>query len=162
MKRKLSLSLLLCVGVFQSSFGQDRTDVRVENDVFSVSYNETLEQPNWLEYDVRDIVKNFDRGSMDFYVPKGVYTSDNNDYKNNVWDKGHLAPAAAFTDTKENLKTTFSYLNCSLQFDKLNRGAWRELEAQERTWAKKYGTIQVRIVLSLDLEVCLIIEFILE
>jgi len=146
----VSLSLLLSVGVFQSSFGQDRTDVRVENDVFSVSYNETLEQPNWLEYDVRDIVKNFDRGSMDFYVPKGVYTSDNNDYKNNVWDKGHLAPAAAFTDTKENLKTTFSYLNCSLQFDKLNRGAWRELEAQERTWAKKYGTIQVRIVLHFE------------
>ncbi len=143
----ISLSLLLCVGVFQSSFGQDRTDVRVENDVFKVSYNETLEQPNWVEYEVRNIEKKFDRGSMDFYVPKGVYTSDNDDYKNNVWDKGHMAPAAAFTDTKENLKTTFSYLNCSLQFDKLNRGAWRELEAQERVWAKRYGTLKVRIVL---------------
>ena len=71
----------------------------------------------------------------------------NEDYKNNVWDKGHMAPAAAFTDTKEKLKTTFSYLNCSLQFDKLNRGAWRELEAQERAWAKQFGTLKVRIVL---------------
>ncbi len=61
-----------------------------------------------------------------------------------------MAPAAAFTDTKENLKTTFSYLNCSLQFDKLNRGAWRELEAQEREWAKRYGTLQVRIVLNFE------------
>ena len=146
----ISLSLLLCVGVFQSSFGQDRTDVRVENDVFKVSYNETLEQPNWVEYEVRNIEKKFDRGSMDFYVPKGVYTSDNDDYKNNVWDKGHMAPAAAFTDTEENLKTTFSYLNCSLQFDKLNRGAWRELEAQERVWAKRYGTLKVRIVLHFE------------
>ena len=143
----IGLSLLLCVGVFQSSFGQNKTDVRIKNDVFSVSYNETLEQPNWVEYEVRNIIKNFDRGSMDFYVPKGVYTSDNNDYKNNVWDKGHMAPAAAFTDTKEKLKTTFSYLNCSLQFDKINRGALRELEAQERVWAKKYGTLKVRIVL---------------
>ena len=74
----------------------------------------------------------------------------NNDYKNNVWDKGHMAPAAAFTDTKEKLKTTFSYLNCSLQFDKLNRGAWRELEAQERAWAKKYGTLKVRVVLHFE------------
>ena len=73
-KLKLSLSLLLCVGVFLSSFGQNRTDVRVENDVFKVSYNETLEQPNWVEYEVRNIVKKFDRGSMDFYVPKEVYT----------------------------------------------------------------------------------------
>ena len=143
----IGLSLLLCVGVFQSSFGQDRTDVRIKNNVFSVSYNETLEQPNWVEYEVRNITKKFDRGSMDFYTPKNVYTSDNEDYKNNVWDKGHMAPAAAFTDTKENLKTTFSYLNCSLQFDKLNRGAWRELEAQERAWAKQFGTLKVRIVL---------------
>ena len=143
----VSLALLLSVGVFQSSFGQDRTDVRINNNVFSVSYNETLEQPNWVEYEVRNITKKFDRGSMDFYTPKDVYTSDNEDYKNNVWDKGHMAPAAAFTDTKENLKTTFSYLNCSLQFDKLNRGAWRELEAQERAWAKQFGTLKVRIVL---------------
>ena len=143
----VSLAVLLSVGVFQSSFGQDRTDVRIKNNVFSVSYNETLEQPNWVEYEVRNITKKFDRGSMDFYTPKNVYTSDNEDYKNNVWDKGHMAPAAAFTDTKENLKTTFSYLNCSLQFDKLNRGAWRELEAQERAWAKQFGTLKVRIVL---------------
>ena len=143
----VSLALLLSVGVFQSSFGQDRTDVRIKNNVFSVSYNETLEQPNCVEYEVRNITKKFDRGSMDFYTPKNVYTSDNEDYKNNVWDKGHMAPAAAFTDTKENLKTTFSYLNCSLQFDKLNRGAWRELEAQERAWAKQFGTLKVRIVL---------------
>jgi endonuclease G len=146
----VSLALLLSVGVFQSSFGQDRTDVRIKNDVFSVSYNETLEQPNWVEYEVRNITKKFDRGSMDFYTPKDVYTSDNEDYKNNVWDKGHMAPAAAFTDTKEKLKTTFSYLNCSLQFDKLNRGAWRELEAQERVWAKRYGTLKVRIVLHFE------------
>ena len=61
-----------------------------KNDVFSVSYNEVLEQPNWVEYNVRNITKKFDRGSMDFYVPKGVHTSDNNDYRNNVWDKGHM------------------------------------------------------------------------
>ena len=144
------LSLLLSIGVFYRSLGQYKTDVRVENDVFIVSYNETLEQPNWVEYEVRNIVKNFDRRGMNFYEPKDVYTSDNNDYKSNVWDKGHMAPAAAFTDTKEKLKMTFSYLNCSLQFDKLNQGVWEALEAQERVWAKKYGTLQVRIVLRFE------------
>ena len=122
----ISLYLLLSVGFLEA---QNRTDVRIKNDVFSVSYNEVLEQPNWVEYNVRNITKKFDRGSMDFYVPKGVHTSDNNDYRNNVWDKGHMV-WRAFTDTKENLKTTFSYLNCSLQFDKLNRGAWRELKKE--------------------------------
>ena len=139
--RKVSLSLLLCVGVVLSLFAQTRTNVIIENEVFKVSYNETLEQPNWVEYDVRKITKVADRDGMDFYTVKDVYTSNSADFKNNVWDKGHMAPAAAFTDSYKNLKTTFSYLNCSLQFDKLNRGAWRELEAQERVWAKKYGTL---------------------
>tara|TARA_Y100000992_G_C21181987_1_gene451149 strand:- start:237 stop:860 length:624 start_codon:yes stop_codon:yes gene_type:complete len=145
--RKVSLSLLLCVGVVLSLFAQTRTNVIIENEVFKVSYNETLEQPNWVEYDVRKITKVADRDGMDFYTVKDVYTSNSADYKNNVWDKGHMAPAAAFTDSYKNLKTTFSYLNCSLQFDKLNRGAWRELEAQERIWANKFGTLQIRVVL---------------
>jgi DNA/RNA endonuclease G (NUC1) len=34
----------------------------------------------------------------------------------------------------ENLKTTFSYLNCVLQHQDLNRGEWRLLEEQERKW----------------------------
>ncbi len=147
MKRKLSLSLLLCVGVVLSLFAQTRTNVIIKNEVFKVSYNETLEQPNWVEYDVRKITKVADRDGMDFYTVKGVYTSNSADYKNNVWDKGHMAPAAAFTDSYKNLKTTFSYLNCSLQFDKLNRGAWRELEAQERVWASKFGTLKIKVVL---------------
>ena len=55
-----------------------------------------------------------------------------------------------FTDTKENLKTTFSYLNCSLQFDKLNRGAWRGVRGTRKRMGKRYGTLQVRIVLNFE------------
>ena len=52
----------------------------------------------------------------------------NDDYVNNVWDKGHLAPAAAFNCDRETIKKTFSYLNCALQHEGLNRGPWKELE----------------------------------
>jgi DNA/RNA endonuclease G (NUC1) len=71
---------------------------------------------------------------MDFYSEKDIHTSDNEDYKNNVYDKGHLAPAATFSDNMENLKQTFSYLNSALQNQYLNRGEWRLLEEQERKW----------------------------
>ena len=33
-----------------------------------------------------------------------------------------------------NLKQTFSYLNCALQDQYMNRGEWRLLEEQERKW----------------------------
>jgi DNA/RNA endonuclease G (NUC1) len=71
---------------------------------------------------------------MDFYTEKGIKTSDAADYKANIYDKGHGAPAASFSDNMENLKQTFSYLNCIMQDQYLNRGEWRLLEEQERKW----------------------------
>ena len=111
-----------------------RTNVYVENQVFKVWYNEVYEQPVKLIYTSTNRPKGVDRGSMDFHTEKDVYTSDKADYYRNVYDKGHLAPAATFSDTQENLYTTFSYLNCALQDQYMNRGEWRLLEEQERVW----------------------------
>ena len=124
-----------------------REEVMVENSVFIISYNETKEQPNWIEYDVRNFVKVADRGNMDFYKVSDVWTSDDNDYYKNEWDKGHMAPAGSFTDSWSNLAKTFSFVNCALQKDSLNRGEWRELEEQVREWARDQGTVSVRIEL---------------
>jgi DNA/RNA endonuclease G (NUC1) len=123
-------SLLIC----NLSFGQLRDSVRVKNKVFSVIYSEKLEQPIWLKYRSTNRPTNVNRGSMDFYGEKLIKTSDNEDYKNNIYDKGHIAPAATFSDNMENLKQTFSYLNSALQDQYLNRGEWRLLEEQERKW----------------------------
>jgi endonuclease G len=111
-----------------------RDSVKVTNDVFSVIYSEKLEQPIWLKYRSTNRPTNVNRGSMDFYSEKLIKTSDNEDYKNNIYDKGHIAPAATFSDNMENLKQTFSYLNSTLQDQYLNRGEWRLLEEQERKW----------------------------
>ena len=111
-----------------------REEVYVETSIFKVWYNEVYEQPVKLIYTSENRPKNADRGSMDFWVPKDVHTSDSKDYYRNIYDKGHLAPAATFSDSKENLKATFSYLNCALQDQYMNRGEWRLLEEQERKW----------------------------
>jgi len=71
---------------------------------------------------------------MDFYKEPNIKTSDAADYKANIYDKGHGAPAAAFSDNMVNLKQTFSYLNCIMQDQYLNRGEWRMLEDQIRKW----------------------------
>ena len=36
---------------------------------------------------------------MPVMIKHGVKTSDNADYYKNEWDKGHLAPAATFSDS---------------------------------------------------------------
>lgn len=127
--------------------GEKRLEVIVENQVFKVWYNEVYEQPIKLIYTSTNRVKNVDRGSMNFYTESDYHTSDNADYYKNVWDKGHLAPAATYSDSYENLKQTFSYLNCALQNQYLNRGEWRLLEEQERDWDDEQNlTVTVELV----------------
>lgn len=122
-------------------------DINIKTSIFEVLYSQTLEQPLWLIYKSTNRVTKVNRGSMDFYTEKGIKTSDGEDYKSNVYDKGHLAPAATFSDTMENLKQTFSYLNCALQDQYMNRGEWRLLEEQERKWDDVEDlTIKVELV----------------
>jgi DNA/RNA endonuclease G (NUC1) len=127
--------VLLFVGIFLVSFTSFSQDtIRVKNQVFEVLYSQKLESPLWLKYRSTNRPTNVNRGSMDFYIEKNIKTSDADDYKSNIYDKGHLAPAASFSDNMENLKQTFSYLNCMMQNQYQNRGEWRLLEEQERKW----------------------------
>ena len=79
--------------------------------------------------------KNVDRGNKDFYLESGVHTSNDADYYKNEWDKGHLAPAATFSDSEENLNKTFTFINCAMQIDKMNRRECAQLEQQNREWS---------------------------
>lgn len=127
---------LLILSAFLNVSGQNcnRESIVVKNDVFTINYSETLQQPLWVVYTSKNRPKNVDRGHMNFKKNDSICTSDNDDYVKNVWDKGHMAPAATYSDSDEHLKMTFSYLNCSLQNKYLNRGAWRILESKERIW----------------------------
>ena len=124
--------------------------ILVTTNIFEISYNEIFEQPNWVKYIVRDIVKNADRDGMNFYTVDSIYTSDDNDYYSNRWDRGHMAPAGSFNDSYENLYSTFTYLNVALQYDDLNRGVWVDLEEQVRSWADDLGDIEIEIYLEFD------------
>ena len=119
---------------------QLRDSVRIKTDIYEVIYSEKLESPRWVQYTVLCPNGTASRSGMDFYTNDSVKTSSNEDYVKNEWDKGHMAPAADFNCDKEMLHKTFSYLNCALQNQYLNRGVWRMLEIQEREWAKKETT----------------------
>jgi DNA/RNA endonuclease G (NUC1) len=131
----MRLFVIISMLISQSLFAQTKRDsVLVETPVFTVIYSETLEQPLWIKYRSTNRPTNVNRGHMNFYKEKNILTSDDADYKANLWDKGHGAPAATFSDSEENLKQTFSYLNSIMQDQYLNRGVWRMLEEQERKW----------------------------
>ncbi len=130
--KQFLLSLMLLISATVSGISQEK--VTIKNKVFEVLYSQELEQPLVIKYHSTNRPTNVNRGTMDFYKEPNIKTSDADDYKANIYDKGHGAPAATFSDNMENLKQTFSYLNCIMQDQYLNRGEWRLLEEQERKW----------------------------
>jgi len=134
-----SLPLLLIVAFF--SFGITSTELKnvtINNSVYSIVYSQDFEQPLEITYNVecnRNSKKYYSRKGLNFYKPEGIHTSDDVDYYNNVWDKGHMAPAADFNCDLNSLKLTFSYVNCALQHKDLNRGQWKTLELYEKELA---------------------------
>jgi len=148
--KKLILTLFLIPTVV---FGQLRDSVYIKGPIFEGIYSEVLEQPLYISYFVKCTEVTESRKGMDFYKNDSVKTSDAKDYVKNVWDKGHMAPAADFACDYSDLKATFSYLNCALQHKKLNRGPWRILEDHERDLLAQYGgKIWVEIIPVYDQE----------
>lgn len=142
----LLLTVLLSVNVFAQT-SKLRDSVYVKTSIYEVMYSEKLESPLWVKYTVQCPNGTASRKGMDFYVNDSIHTSDNADYVNNVWDKGHMAPAADFNCTTPMLRQTFSYLNCALQDQYLNRGVWRMLEVYERVLAAKEPVhVTIRVV----------------
>jgi endonuclease G len=143
--KKILLIILLGILSLNINAQKLRDKVHIKTDIYEVMYSEVLEQPIWVRYTVKCPNGDASRKGMDFYIVDSVKTSDQLDYVNNIYDKGHMAPAADFNCTKEMLYKTFSYLNCSLQNQDLNRTTWRLLEARERLLASENKIVTVEI-----------------
>ena len=149
MKRLLLFIFLLPTFVFSQKVLRD--SVLIKSDIFTIMYSEKLEQPLWAKYEVKCPNGTAKRTGMTFYKCDSVHTSDAADYFDNVYDEGHLAPAADFSCSTDMMRKTFTFLNCSLQNQYLNRGTWRFLEVHERELAK-HKKIQVTIRLTFGSE----------
>ncbi len=143
---RIWILLLLPLFISFSYVENKKRDIKVDAGIYEVLYSESLEQPKEVWYTVECPNGKASRKGMDFYINDSIYTSSQDDYENNIWDKGHMAPAADFSCDRETLYRTFSYLNCALQHQDLNRGVWRLLEAKEREIAKTQD-VNVHIVL---------------
>ena len=145
-KNKVILSLVLMTS-FTVLSAQDLKIVDITTPIYSIKYSQVYQQPILVEYTVicKPTAKSYSRSGISFTGVSGVKTSNSDDYKNNVWDKGHMVPANTFDCREDWLKSTFSYANCALQHENLNRGAWAELEAFERDLSMVYDDIDVSI-----------------
>ena len=113
---------------------------------YSLCYRESYEQAEWSAYCLteEELVKNAKR-SDDFRSDPEITTGSATpaDYKKSGYDRGHLSPAADFAFDEKAMSETFYMSNMSPQKGGLNRGIWKDLEAEVRLWAKNFGRVYV-------------------
>jgi DNA/RNA endonuclease G (NUC1) len=144
--KKINIILLL---LLFSTSNLNEDIIFIEKKIYTVKYSQKLEQPLEITYRSINRKSKVKNKNLNFYLEKGVHTSSNADYHNNIYDKGHLVPAGSFSDNISNLRETYSFLNCSLQHQDLNRGEWRLVEEQERIW-DNYEPLTVKIEVLFD------------
>jgi endonuclease G len=131
------LSILFILAFFVKTGSPDKT---IKSDIFTITYSQKYEQPLSVKYTVLCTVLKYSRKGLSFHTCDSIKTSDDADYENNDYDKGHIAPAADFACDSIKLIHTFTYLNCALQQKDLNRGVWKMLESHERELATFHKT----------------------
>ena len=138
MKHFLAIAALFVSSLVMGQSALNDTLIHFKN--YSVEYSQRFLQPSRVWYSVqcpepggfKDIDFTNKIGDR-----LGVITSGRKHYADNVWDKGHLAPSASLDCSLQLKRETYTFLNCALQRDSLNRGLWKELEDHERELAAK-------------------------
>ena len=74
-------------------------------------------------------------------IPTGSATLA--DYRRSGFDRGHLCPAADMAYSMRTMGDSFYMSNMSPQRPKFNRGVWKDLEAQVRSFAITEGDVYI-------------------
>jgi endonuclease G len=118
----------------------------IKHDYFTLSYNESYEQAEWVFYQLKkNFIKNNDFKRPFFVLDPKVATgsADWRNYKKSGFDKGHLCPAGDMEFAIDAYNDTFFTSNISPQRNDFNAGIWNRLEQKVRYWAVKYDGIYV-------------------
>ncbi|ARV12434.1 endonuclease [Gilvibacter sp. SZ-19] len=115
-------------------------DQIVQHDYYTLSYNETHEQAEWVAYELRKaqvVDNNYDRPYFEQDPKVKSKSAHWRNYKNSGYDRGHLVAAADMEFNYDAFKDTFYTSNISPQLHEFNSGVWNYLEQRVRRWAEE-------------------------
>jgi len=138
---KLLLFFLYTFNLFSQEYLPKSSGEIVKHKYYTLSYNETHEQANWVHYELNP---SFLRGSTprtDSFKSDPLVTTNSatkSDYKGSGYERGHLAPAADMKYNSIAISESFYMSNMSPQNPSFNRGIWKRLESLVRGWGEKF------------------------
>lgn len=111
----------------------------IRHEGYTLSYRDQYKDAEWVAYPLLayettgDADRKYEQFKPDPSVDNG--TALPSDYTRSGYDRGHLAPAGDFKYSQRMMRETFFMSNITPQAPQFNRGIWKELEEQVRTWA---------------------------
>ena len=153
MKKFLFFFLGLSTGFFATFILKDVTSSPsafpiLQKEGYKVAYDTRFKIPFWTYEHLKKpmLQKNFSRASLKFHKDLSIYKAHQStlsDYKKSSFDRGHSAPAADLSFSKQALKDSFLLSNVYPQHPQLNRGLWAELEKNIRLLLKTFKWVNV-------------------
>lgn len=107
---------------------------------YALEWNAAKRHANWVAFSFdketsADEVSRTDAWAVDEGLPEEMRTEED-DHKNDGFDKGHLCASEDRVYSKEANEQTFYYSNMSPQLNDFNGGFWSKLEERVRTWGR--------------------------
>jgi endonuclease G len=114
------------------------TETVTQHSAYSLVYNHKHMQAKWVAYNLTygNTVGGAERSSK-FSIDPSITprTAVTSDYTKTGYDRGHLAPAGDMKFSAQAMSESFYMSNVSPQLPGFNRGIWKKLEEQFRSWA---------------------------
>jgi endonuclease G len=151
--KKLTLlltTLLLALTLFAepTSIADDRYEKKAGGKSYVLYYNEDAEIPSLVWY----IQTKEDAQRNDSSISRPTWKEDKEirtgsaldaDYKYSGYDRGHMAPDADFSQTREILALTYFMSNVVPQYHSFNAGIWAQAENRGRELVNLYGKVLI-------------------
>ena len=114
---------------------------------FIVSFNKENHTPNYVAWELLDTetTGSVNRDDYDYWQDKDLDGCPTKDYAYSTsgYQRGHMCPAADQKWSVDAMKDCMVMANMCPQLPEINEKAWATLEAKERQWAKRDGSIWI-------------------
>tara|TARA_R110002050_G_scaffold300786_1_gene472683 strand:- start:21249 stop:22262 length:1014 start_codon:yes stop_codon:yes gene_type:complete len=113
-----------------------KNELIITHQYYTVSYLNQYKQAEWVAYQITDSTafgnqnraNSFKEDASAHDIPLKPY------YVKSGYDRGHLCPAGSMAFNATAMTESFYMTNMSPQAPGFNRGIWKKLESQVRTW----------------------------
>ncbi len=117
----------------------NRTRYLIQRPQYSLDYNDTQREPNWVAWNLTSTDVGSSGRSPDFFadtsLPAGFYQVLPTDYSGSGYDRGHMTPSGDRTITRADNDATFLMTNIVPQAPDNNQGVWASFETECRSLA---------------------------